>query len=58
MRLKPEQVEYLVVHCSATTPDMDIGSRDRTAGTGRWAGSRSVTTMLYAGTVRWRPGGA
>jgi len=28
MPMKPDQVEYLVIHCSATTPEMDIGVAD------------------------------
>jgi N-acetyl-anhydromuramyl-L-alanine amidase AmpD len=48
MRLKPEQVEYLVVHCSATTPDMDIG----VAEIDRWHRQRGWLKVGYHYVIR------
>jgi len=46
--MTPEEVKYIVVHCSATTPDMDIGAQVIDA----WHIGRGWSGIGYHGVIR------
>lgn len=48
MRLSPQSVKYIVVHCSATPPDADIGAAEIT----KWHKAKGWTTIGYHLVIR------